>query len=286
MDNSKHMNKYVFPLLSAAALTTTGICIHYLSTVHGMESLVLAFWRNILLALPLLLILECCFPKLVEIEMRDLSGLAIHGLILALFNFFWIESVRTNGTAVAIFLVYSSVTFSALLEVMLPGERLPHGKILAIIAILCTCFLISGALPDVVGGVDLSGIPLGLASGFCLGAYATSARYLRKRGLNSWTMIFYSIVIATVFLLSAKGVISISEGKPFIPAADYLSLGLSIPGWSVLLLLAIGPTLIGFSLYNVSLGHLPPGTADPFAESGHYATDGKKRLETDLIFLF
>jgi drug/metabolite transporter (DMT)-like permease len=39
-------------------------------------------------------------------------------------------------------------------------------------------------------------------------------------------------------------------------------LGAQWRGWLLLLLLAAGPTLIGFGLYNVSLGLLPSSTAN------------------------
>lgn len=262
MDINEHTKGYFFALSSAVVLATTGLCIRYLTATHGMEPLVLAFWRNILLVLPLLLILECCFPKLVEIEGKDLRYLAGHGLILALFNFFWIESVRMNGAAVATFLVYSSVPFSALLGSLFLREQVNAGKTMAIMTAVCGCFLVSGALTDDFHLTNFSSLLLGLASGLCFGVYSTSAKFLRGRGLNSWTLMLYSFAFATVFLFLAKGMISISDGKAFFPAGEYFSLGSSVPGWIVLLTLAVGPTLIGFGLYNVSLGYLPSSTVN------------------------
>jgi drug/metabolite transporter (DMT)-like permease len=43
---------------------------------------------------------------------------------------------------------------------------------------------------------------------------------------------------------------------------DMLWLGNSVAGWSILLLLAAGPTLAGFGLYNVSLVYLPSSVAN------------------------
>lgn len=265
MEFDEHTKGYFFAVSSAAVLATTGICIRYLTATHGMEPLVLAFWRNLLLVLPLLLILECCFPKLVEIGVRDLPGLAGHGLILALFNFFWIESVRINGAGVATFLVYSSVPFSAVLGWMLLKEQLHYGKITAILVAMYGCFLVSATLPEGARFVNLAGLLFGLVSGFCFAAYSTSAKCFREKGLNSWTMMLYSFAFAAAFLFLAKGVLSISKGTAFFPVSEYFSLGGSVPGWGVLLLLAVGPTLIGFGLYNVSLGYLPSGTVNLIA---------------------
>jgi drug/metabolite transporter (DMT)-like permease len=45
-------------------------------------------------------------------------------------------------------------------------------------------------------------------------------------------------------------------------AADLFWLGSSAAGWGLLILLAAGPTLAGFGLYNVSLGYLPSSVAN------------------------
>ena len=43
---------------------------------------------------------------------------------------------------------------------------------------------------------------------------------------------------------------------------DLFSLGKQWLGWGLLFLLAAGPTLLGFGLYNISLGLLPSSTAN------------------------
>jgi drug/metabolite transporter (DMT)-like permease len=47
--------------------------------------------------------------------------------------------------------------------------------------------------------------------------------------------------------------------------ADFFWLGRAFEGWGYLILLAIGPSLIGFGLYNMSLGRLPSSTANLIA---------------------
>ena len=44
--------------------------------------------------------------------------------------------------------------------------------------------------------------------------------------------------------------------------ADLFWLGDSLIGWGVLFVLAAGPTVAGFGLYNVSLGYLPSSVAN------------------------
>jgi drug/metabolite transporter (DMT)-like permease len=44
--------------------------------------------------------------------------------------------------------------------------------------------------------------------------------------------------------------------------ADLFWLGSALAGWGILFLLAAGPTVAGFGLYNVSLGYLPSSVAN------------------------
>ena len=68
---------------------------------------------------------------------------------------------------------------------------------------------------------------------------------------------FYTFLAAAVFML----VINLFLGS-WLPGgaqqpSDLLWLGDSLPGWIILFLLAAGPTLMGYGLYNISLTHLP-----------------------------
>jgi drug/metabolite transporter (DMT)-like permease len=75
--------------------------------------------------------------------------------------------------------------------------------------------------------------------------------------LNPWTTLCYTFGFATLFLL----IFNLLPGE-FVPGAavrtaDLLWLGKSWVGWGILFLLAAGPTLIGFGMYNTSLSYLP-----------------------------
>jgi drug/metabolite transporter (DMT)-like permease len=74
--------------------------------------------------------------------------------------------------------------------------------------------------------------------------------------------VLYTFAFATVFLavfnLLPGGLLPGAAAHP----ADFLWLGNAVAGWGVLLLLAAGPTVAGFGLYNVSLVHLPSSVAN------------------------
>ncbi|MCC6146677.1 MAG: DMT family transporter, partial [Anaerolineaceae bacterium] len=84
-----------------------------------------------------------------------------------------------------------------------------------------------------------------------------------QRGINSWTALFYSFAIAAGFIfvytqtpLSFMG----DGGKPSLFWLDKAWLG-----WVLLFVLAIGPTLGGYGLYNYSMTILPASIANLIA---------------------
>ncbi|THB74333.1 MAG: DMT family transporter [Desulfobulbaceae bacterium] len=254
-------------LLSATILATTGILIRYLIQEHQLEPMVLAFWRNLFLVTVLLIILECFYPRLVEISWGDFKRFVPYGVVLALFNYLWTNSVALNGAAVATFLVYSSVPFTALLAKLLLGEYLSTIKLFSVGAALIGCLFVSC-------GADFSGVPfnlngllLGLGSGLCFAMYSTLGKDEGTRGTNPWTLLLYTFGIAAVLLFGAQFISLLCRSGIQSVADSFFSLGFSASGWGVLLLLAVGPTLLGFGLYNVSLGYLPANLVNLIATS-------------------
>src|SRR5512133_1388432 len=106
---------YAIALASAAILSTTAIFIRYLTQTYHIPPLVLAFWREVFVALTLLPILWLVRGGLLRVPRSQLKYLLIYGLMLAIFNSLWTLSVALNGAAVATVLVYCSAAFTVLL---------------------------------------------------------------------------------------------------------------------------------------------------------------------------
>jgi drug/metabolite transporter (DMT)-like permease len=181
---------------------------------------------------------------------------------LALFNSLWTLSVAINGAAVSTVLVYCSTAFTALLGWWLLHERLDWAKLLAVGICLGGCVLVSGALDMAVWKANLVGILAGVLAGLAYAAYSLMGRAAAQRGINAWTNILYAFAIAAVFLLGFNlipaGPLPGSAKNP----SELMALGNAWMGWLVLFLLAAGPTVLGFGLYNVSLSYLPSSVAN------------------------
>jgi drug/metabolite transporter (DMT)-like permease len=253
---------YTVAFFSAVILSTTAIFIRYLTQTYHLPALVLACWRDIFVTISLLVTLGLLYPALLRVNRKYLRFLVLFGLILAIFNALWTLSVALNGAAVSTVLAYCSAGFTALLGWWLLKERLDWAKLLAVVLCMGGCVLVSGALDPAAWRVHFLGILTGVLSGLLYAIYSLMGRSASQRGLNPWTTLVYTFGFAAVFLLIFNLL-----GRGFLPGAitrpaDFLWLGKSWTGWGILFLLAVGPTLAGFGLYNVSLAYLPSSVAN------------------------
>jgi drug/metabolite transporter (DMT)-like permease len=261
-NNSTLARGYSIAVVSAIILSTTAILIRYLVQTYQLPALVLAFWRDLFVGLTLLLILSIIRPNLRRVKRKDLRYLILYGLVLAIFNSLWTLSVALNGAAISTVLAYCSAGFTALLGWWFLKERLDWAKIVAVSLSLGGCVLVSDALSFEAWSANFVGILTGLLSGLLYAIYSLMGRSASQRELNPWTTLLYTFGFAAVFLLF----FNLLPGD-FLPGkaiyiTDLLWLGTSLAGWGVLLLLAAGPTLAGFGLYNVSLSYLPSSVAN------------------------
>lgn len=253
---------YLIALASAVILSTTAILIRHLSVNYKLPALVLAFWRDGFVALTLLIILVITRPSGLRVQKRDLLYFLIYGFVLAIFNSLWTNSVVLNGAAVSTVLVYSSAAFTALLGWWLLKESLGWIKLLAVTMSLGGCVLVAGAYDPAVWQSNFLSIFTGVISGLAYAAYSLMGRTAANRGLNAWTTVLYTFAFAACFLLFFNLVFGGSLPGTASSPADMFWLRDAWAGWGVLLLLAAGPTVAGFGLYNISLGYLPSSVAN------------------------
>ena len=253
---------YSVAVISAIILSTTAIFIRFLTENYQIPAIVLAFWRDLFVAAPLLFVLRVVRPNLLKVDHNNLVYLAIYGLVLAIFNSLWTLSVALNGAAISTVLAYCSGGFTALLGWWFLKERLDFAKLVVVILSLGGCVLVSEALDLRVWSTNFVGILTGILSGLLYAIYSLMGRSASQRNLNPWTTLLYTFGFAAFFLL----IFNLIPGD-FIPGkaiqpGDLFWLGKSLAGWGILFLLAAGPTLAGFGTYNVSLSYLPSSVAN------------------------
>lgn len=262
LEVNKANRGFFIALASAVVLSFTGIIIKLVSEDYHLPALILAFWRDffvVLCAFPFLFFLK---PDLLKVQKNNKVFLVIFGIALACFNIAWTMAVTLSGASIATVLVYSSAGFTALLGHFIFKESLGLKKIASVTLCLTGCVLVSGATNLESWQQNTLGIVSGIFSGLLYAIYSLFGRHATHRGLNPWTTLFYTFLVAAVTLLAINllPVHFIPEtAKSF---SDLFQLGEQWRAWTLLLLLAGGPTLIGFGLYNISLGLLASSTAN------------------------
>ena len=253
---------YLVALASSAILSTTAVFIRYLTETYHIPPLLLAFWRSFFVVLTLLLVLRLRRAALLRLPRRHLPYLVGYGLLFAVFNGLWTLSVALNGAAVATVLVYSSAAFTALLGRWLLKERLDGAKLVAVALCLAGCVLVAEALDPAAWERNLVGILTGTLAGLGYAVYSLMGRSAAQRGLNPWTTLLYVFGFAALFFL----LVNLLPGELVLGAAvsptDLFWFGNAWAGWGVIILLAAGPTVAGFGLYNTSLSLLPSSVAN------------------------
>lgn len=248
---------YPIALLSAAILSTSAIFVRYLTQYYHLPPIILSFWRDLFVAIVLLVILGLVRPGLMRVTRSQLFYLIIFGFVLAIFNSVWTLSVSLNGAAVGTVLAYCSAAFTALLGWWLLKECLTWVKGVAVLFCLGGCVMVAGALDPAAWSINLIGILTGIGSGLFYAIYTLMGRSASNRGLNPWTTLLYTFGFGAVWLL---GIDLVGNGS--LPGTAQGLSGLMWPeagwqGWLILFILAAIPTLAGFGLYNVSLSLMP-----------------------------
>ncbi len=246
---------YLIALIGVSVWSATATIIGYLSTRYDFPAFLVAAWRDGFASLTTLAGLLILRRPLLRLPRGQWKFILLYGFVLSLFNAMWTVSVVLNGAAVSTVHVYSSAAFTAVIAWRLFGEKLTPTRILAILLSLSGCVLVSGAFVPSAWRTNALGVLTGLISGLGFTVYSLMGKETARRGISSWTALFYTFGFAALllagynFLLPRIG--GTTLGSPnLIPALD-------APGWLALVLLAVGPTIGGYGLYNLSLNYLP-----------------------------
>lgn len=259
---SRSTKGYLISLCGVLAWSSTGIIISYLTARKGVPAILMSLWRDALVTAalaPVLLILRRAGRHLPPIQRAHLPHFILYGLLLAVFNSVWSLSVYYNGAAVSTVLAYGSTGFTVLLAWWLFREPLTLPKLIAVALSLGGCALVANALNPAAWQVAPMGIILGLLSGLFFALYTLAGKETARRGINSWSALLYSFGFAALFLLLFNLIPGLPGGagsaRALLPQLDAI-------GWLLLAVLAWGPTILGYGLYNLALNYLPASIAN------------------------
>lgn len=238
-------------------LSTTAIFIRHITQTSHLPPITLAFWRNALALASLTMGLGVFSPRRLLPQRLPTGHYLLHGLVMAVFNTLWTVSVSLNGAASATVLVYTSGGFTALLGWAFLKEKPRRIHAFVLIMSLMGCVLVSEAGSQ-ASALSPTGAIAGLLSGAAYAVYSLMGRRASVHGGHSWTTLLYALLPATVVL----GLATSCPGSSQWGGGNLLTAQCNASAWVCLALLAAGPTVLGFGLYNMALQRLPAVTVN------------------------
>ena len=207
--------------------------------------LAVAFYRNLFASAVLIpLALATRRDELRRLRRRDLIPLSFAGLLLAVHFAVWIPSVRLTTVAASTILVTTQPVWSALLARLFLHERLVRAAAVGIGVAMAGALLISG-VDFQLSAQAFVGDVLALAGAIAVAGHRIVALGPRRRlSILPFVAVVYGVCSAALF------VAVIVSGTPLT--------GFPAEAWLMIALLALGPQLIGHTVFNFLLRDLDP----------------------------
>lgn len=217
----------------------------------GVPRLSIALWRDVFVAIGLLGALFVFRRSTLKTDLRTLLVLAPAGAItIGMYHLLWVVSVGLNGAALAVVLVYVYPAFVTLGARLVFREPITRAQALALAVAFVGCALAVKAYDPAVWQVSWLGIAVGLGSAVLQTGYTMYNQHSARR-MDGWATLSYLMLFGAVALFVLTLVTA---------PADILAVP-DAGSWLWLIGLAIGPTLGGYGLFNMSLRYIPGKTA-------------------------
>jgi drug/metabolite transporter (DMT)-like permease len=201
-----------------------------------IHPLIITFYRLAFSSLIILFLINKPVKKVFSESAKHLKYLVTAGLFLSMHFYTWITSLQYTTVGNSIFLESTHPLFGWILSIVILREKISKIFIPSfLIAAVGMYFIIAGDIH--ISDNALTGDVLATFSAFCVAAYLIIARIL-KNDIEFFTYIFivYSIAaLCTLLIILLKGL-------------NFWQIPLN--GWLLLILMAVGPNLIGHSILN------------------------------------
>ncbi|MDD5219417.1 MAG: DMT family transporter [Candidatus Bipolaricaulis sp.] len=209
-----------------------------------------AAWRLVLASLVLLPI-AWVRGGLATLRRRDVALAAASGIALALHFTLWFTSLRHTSVASSVLLVSTHPLFVALGSVLFLRERIGRALAAGIVVALLGGLVIGFA--DLrLGTQTVVGDLLAVGGGICFAVYVLIGRSL-QRAVAFVDYVAVSYGVAGIIVLCA----AIAVRQPLV--------GFQPASYAYLILLALGPQLVGHSTLNWALRHLSASNVSALA---------------------
>jgi DME family drug/metabolite transporter len=236
---------YVMVVVAACCWATSGVLLKQILDNYAPTPMTLAFWRDFLTFVVLFAGVALVRRDLLRVERRDLLPLLGIGVIsVGLFHVLWVYAVDLIGVAPAHVFNYTAPAFVVLFSWLLWRERITRGRLAAVLFAFVGTILVAQAYDISQIKLNWIGILVGLGTGVTWATYSVFSKISLGR-YSSWTLVTYAFGLSALTILLPQPWRALSF--PWSQSPDV---------WIWLWLLALLPTVVGFSLYTWALQYL------------------------------
>lgn len=234
---------YLYIVFGVAAVSTSAVFVKLAQT----PPVVLAFYRVLFawLALtPALLLRErATLLAVIRERRRDMWWAMLSGAFLALHYVVWFFSLRLTSVASSTVLVTTQPIWVMLIAYLLWREKVPLPSLLGMAVALVGTYFIGAHSAQQTGG-QLTGDVLAVLAAILVSGYLLIGQRLRPR-MSLLVYVFFVYGAAWAVL----GVMAVTMQLPLtgFPARE----------WWLFVALAVVPTLMGHTVFNWALQHVP-----------------------------
>lgn len=208
-----------------------------------VHPLIITFYRLTFSAVIIFFLIKRPVKPVLAISVKHIKYLFVAGLFLSMHFYTWITSLQLTTVGNSIFLESTHPLFGWILSIIVLKEKISVKFIPAfIVASIGMYFIISGDL--YIDKIALTGDFLAIFSAFCVAFYLIIARILKNKiDFIPYIFIVYSFAaLCTLIIILIKGL-------------NFWAIPLNV--WMLLLLIAVGPNLIGHSILNWASRKIP-----------------------------
>lgn len=252
MSSSTRMG-YVLCTIAAIVWAGTAPGIKYLLDVYHVPGVTLALWRDVFVTLVAGGVVLARNRQAFRIPWHSLRALIILGVIsIGIYHALWIWSVGLNGAAVAVVLIYLFPTFVTIGARFMFGETLRWPQVVGLALSLIGMVLLVKLYDPTQVKLNWLGITVGLTTAVLQAFYVLYTQRAVET-VDPWASLTVTMASGALTLLA---IIAVAPAVVHDQAPGLFQVG-DMVAWGILLFLAIGPTLGGYALFNMSLQYIP-----------------------------
>jgi drug/metabolite transporter, DME family len=245
------MGKVLPVFMIVAAATLWGIIALFVKELAeiGFLPMEIVAIRASIAFLFLLFIGVMFYRKQLKVVRKDVPIFMGSGILsIVFFNWCYFTTINEMNLSLAVILLYTAPAIVVLLSRFVFKEKLTKQKLLAVLATLIGCVLITGVGINSTDNLSMIGILTGLGSGIGYALYSIFGKIALRRN-HSFTITFYTFFFASLFLI------------PVTALWEKLDLLLQMETLLWAIGLGLFPTVLAYLLYTKGLAYIESGQA-------------------------